>query len=143
VGEALVSMLLDKGIPMPVERALIAPPRCRMGAITDEERASVRARSPFGGKYDTAVNRESAFEMLAKRAEQAAAPVTEAGKEAPASGKAAEPAPSKFEEFLWGTKRRQGAVEAAAKSATRTVANGLGRQLLRGILGGLLGGKKR
>jgi DNA helicase HerA-like ATPase len=145
VGEALVSMLLDKGVPMPVERALIAPPRCRMGAITDEERTTVRARSPVGGKYDTAVNRESAFEMLAKRAGQAAAPEAPAstGPQAPAPGKAAEPAPSKFDEFLWGTKRRQGAVEAAAKSATRTVANGLGRQLLRGLLGGLLGGKKR
>ena len=143
VGEALVSMLLDKGIPMPVERALIAPPRCRMGAITPEERAAVRGRSPVGGKYDTGVNRDSAFEMLAKRAEQATAPAPDAGPGAPAPGKAAEPAPSKLDEFLWGTKRRQGAVEAAAKSATRTVANGLGRQLLRGILGSLLGGKKR
>ncbi|OHE80443.1 MAG: ATP-binding protein [Lysobacterales bacterium GWF1_69_6] len=144
VGEALVSMLQDKGVPMPVERALIAPPRCRMGAITEAERALVRSRSPVGGKYDTAVNRESAFEMLAKRAEQAAA------QEAPApAGKPGAPAPqaeaktpSKLDEFLWGTKRRQGAVEAAAKSATRTVANGIGRQILRGLLGGLLGGKR-
>ena len=143
VGEALVSMLMDKGIPMPVERALISPPRCRMGAITLEERAAVRGRSPVGAKYDTPVNRESAFEMLAKRAEASAAPAAEAGKGAPAGGKPAEPAPSKFDEFLWGTKRRQGAVEAAAKSATRTVATGLGRQILRGILGSLLGGKKR
>jgi DNA helicase HerA-like ATPase len=142
VGEALVSMLLEKGIPMPVERALIAPPRCRMGAITDEERATVRARSPVGAKYDTAVNRESAFEMLARRAEQAAAP--EAPKPAPGTPapKAEPEKPSKFDEFLWGTKRRQGAVETAAKSATRTVANGIGRQILRGILGSLMGGKK-
>jgi len=142
VGEALVSMLLDKGIPMPVERALIAPPRCRMGAITEEERATVRGRSPVGGKYDTAVNRESAFEMLARRAEQAAAPEAPApGKGAP-SPKAEPQAPSKLDEFLWGTKRRQGAVETAAKSATRTVANGIGRQILRGLLGSLLGGKR-
>ncbi len=145
VGEALVSMLLDKGIPMPVERALIAPPRCRMGAITPEERAAVRGRSPVGTKYDTAVNRESAFEMLAQRAEQSAAPETS---KAPAPGAPAQPQaeaakPSKLDEFLWGNKRRQGAVEAAAKSATRTVANGIGRQILRGILGSLLGGKKR
>ena len=50
---------------------------------------------------------------------------------------------SKLDEFLWGTKRRQGAVEAAAKSATRSVASGLGRQIVRGILGSLFGGKKR
>ena len=142
VGEALVSMLLEKGIPMPVERALIAPPRCRMGAITDAERATVRGRSPVGGKYDTAVNRESSFEMLAKRAEQAAAPQAPApGPNTPAP-KAEPEKPSKFDEFLWGTKRRQGAVEAAAKSATRTVANGIGRQILRGLLGSLLGGKR-
>ncbi|HEX5693808.1 MAG TPA: helicase HerA-like domain-containing protein [Arenimonas sp.] len=143
VGEALVSMLMAKGVPMPVERALICPPRCRMGTISDEERALVRSRSPVGGKYDTAVNRESAFEMLARRAEQAAATEAPSAKPGgPAAKVEAEPK-SKFEEFLWGTKRRQGAVEAAAKSATRTVANGIGRQILRGLLGGLLGGKKR
>jgi len=137
-------MLMDKGIPMPVERALVSPPRCRMGAITDEERETVRKRSPVGAKYDTAVNNESAFEILAKRAEQAAAPEAPAGngKAPPAPGKVAPETQSRLSEFLWGTKRRQGAVEAAAKSATRTVANGLGRQLLRGILGGLTGGKR-
>ena len=155
-GEALVSTLQEKGIPMPVERAWICPPRCRMGAITPEERAAVRARSPVGGKYDTPVDRESAEEMLAKSAQEraAAADAAEAGAEAgapaaPGKGKAApaakaEPAVrSKMDEFLWGTKRRQGAVEAAAKSATRTVATGIGRQILRGVLGSLFGGRKR
>ncbi len=151
VGEALTSMLLDKGIPMPVERAFICPPRSRMGAITPEERAAVRSRSPVSGKYDTAVNRESAFEMLNQRASEKTAAANEANDDAP-GGKPAKPAPpaakapeqppSKLSEFLWGTKRRQGAVEAAAKSATRTVANGLGRQILRGVLGGIFGGKR-
>ena len=68
VGEALVSTLQEGGVPMPVERTLImCPPRCRMGAITPEERTAVRGRSPVGAKYDTAVNRESAYEILAKR----------------------------------------------------------------------------
>ena len=147
VGEALVSMLQEKGIPMPVERALIAPPRCRMGAITPEERATVRARSPVGAKYDAAVNRESAYEILNKRADEKTAAPAEPkkgeGKTAPAPAEKAEPEkPSKLDEFLWGTKRRQGAVEAAAKSATRTVANGIGRQILRGLLGGIFGGKR-
>ena len=148
VGEALTSMLLDKGIPMPVERAYICPPRSRMGAITPEERAAVRSRSPVSGKYDTAVNRESAFEMLNQRATEKTAAANQANGDAP-NGKAAKPAAkateepqSKLSEFLWGTKRRQGAVEVAAKSATRTVANGLGRQILRGVLGGIFGGKR-
>jgi len=53
---------------MPVQRTLIAPPRCRMGPITPEERAAVRARSPIGKKYDTAIDRDSAHEMLLRRA---------------------------------------------------------------------------
>ena len=99
----------------------------------------VRSRSPVGGKYDTPINRESAFELLSKRAEQSAAAPAPG---APPAPKPAPESPSKLDEFLWGTKRRQGAVEAAAKSMTRTVASGLGRQLLRGLLGGLLGGRR-
>ncbi len=143
VGEALVSMLLDKGIPMPVERAYICPPRCRMGAITAEERAAVRNRSPVGGRYDTPVNRESAYEILNKRAEEKTAAVAvPAGKAGTPAADAPPEPPSKLNEFLWGNKRKQGAIEAAAKSATRTIATGLGRQILRGVLGGLLGGKR-
>ena len=140
VGEALVSMLLDKGVPMPVERAFICPPRCRMGAITLDERNAVRVRSPVDGKYDTAVNRESAFEMLAKRAgERTAAPAAmPSGEPTP---KAEPDKPSKLDEFLWGNQRRQGVVETAAKSAARSMTSGLGRQVLRGVLGGLLGGR--
>src|SRR5512137_511914 len=69
VGEALVSMLQEKGIPMPVERTIMCPPRCRIGAVTPEERAVIIKRSPVGGKYDTSVNRESAYEILSRRVE--------------------------------------------------------------------------
>ena len=146
VGEALVSMLQDKAVPMPVERAWICPPRSRMGAITPEERAAVRSRSPVSGKYDAPVNRESAAEKLAARANAQAADAPPVAAPAPAGrGKApaAEPeAPrSRLDEFLWGTKRRQGAIETAAKQATRTVASGIGRQILRGVLGGIFGKK--
>jgi DNA helicase HerA-like ATPase len=139
VGEALVSTLQEKGVPAPVERALIAPPRCRMGAITADERAAVRARSPVGAKYDARVNRESAYEILEKRAAAAQAP---APKESSAK---AEPVPGKGKlgELLWGTGRRQGMVEAMAKQAARSVGSGIGRQILRGILGSLFGGSRR
>ncbi|KFN49012.1 helicase HerA-like domain-containing protein [Arenimonas composti] len=135
VGEALVSMLMDKGVPMPVERALIAPPRARMGAITPEERAAVRARSPVGAAYDTPINRESAAEILQRRAAEAARPAeaTRGGGRGAATPKPQEAPRSRMDEFLWGNKRRQGAVEAAAKSATRTVTN----SIVRGILGSL------
>jgi DNA helicase HerA-like ATPase len=136
VGEALVSTLQERGIPMPVERTLICPPRCRMGAITPEERAAVRSRSPVGGKYDASVNRESAYEVLGRRTagSTASGERVDRPREAPAQGGGL------LGELLWGTKRRQGMVEAMAKQAARTVGNQIGRQILRGVLGGILGG---
>ena len=142
VGEALVSMLLDKGVPMPVERTMIAPPRCRMGAITESERAQVRAGSPVGAKYDTAVDRDSAAEMLAKKAETAVGK-TDAPPAKSAEADAAEGGMGqKVSEWMWGTKRRQGAVESMAKQAARTVGSQVGRQILRGVLGGIFGGRR-
>ena len=67
VGEALVSTLEEKGAPTIVERVKIAPPRCRMGPATEAERKLVMQRSPVGGKYDTDLDRESAYEKLNKR----------------------------------------------------------------------------
>lgn len=142
VGEALVSTLQEKGVPAPVERTLICPPRCRMGPITPEESAMVRSRSPLSGKYDTPVNRESAHEILTRRAQELAAATPEAvgGKQ---GAKVAEQERSVIGDLLWGTKRRQGMVETLAKQAARTAGSQLGRQILRGILGGILGGSRR
>jgi len=140
VGEALVSMLMEKGVPMPVERTLICPPRCRMGTITPEERETVRQRSPVGSKYDTPVNRESAYEILGRRTLKkgtADSAPEKAEAEKPSEGQ------GKVGEWLWGTKRRQGMVETLAKQAARTVGSQLGRQILRGVLGGILGGSRR
>src|SRR5688500_6742460 len=75
VGEALVSTLQDHGVPMTVERTTVVPPRSRIGAITPEERAAIRARSPIGAKYDAPVDRESAHEVLARRAGGSPPPV--------------------------------------------------------------------
>jgi len=139
VGEALVSTLQEKGVPMPVDRALMSPPRCRMGAITMDERSAVRAQSLVGGRYDVRVNRESAYEMLNQRK---AAPVEETPSPQKPEAKAKQ-GESGLSDFLWGTSRRQGIVESMAKQAARTVGSQLGRQILRGALGGILGGSKR
>jgi DNA helicase HerA-like ATPase len=150
VGEALTSMLLDKGVPMPVERTLICPPRCRIGSISADERAAVRARSPIGGKYETAVNRESAYEILGKRAVTKGGPGTtgEAPTKTPSSATTETPVPESsasggWSDLVWGTKRRQGLAEAMAKQAARTVGRSLGRQILRGVLGTLGGSTRR
>jgi len=139
VGEALVSTLQERGVPMPVQRTLICPPRCRLGALTPEERAAVRARSPVGAKYDASVNRESAYEILSRRRE--AAESSPASSPGPAEQHPAQR--GQLGELLWGSKRRQGMVETMAKQTARTVGGQLGRQILRGVLGGILGGTRR
>jgi len=140
VGEALVSTLQENGVPMPVERALMAPPRCRMGTITVEERAAILARSPVGAKYDRAVNRESAYEILTQRRSEATASTATAS--APAAVPAAKQGGDMLHDWLWGTGRRQGMVESMAKQAARTVGSQLGRQILRGVLGGITGSRR-
>src|SRR5688572_1690731 len=67
VGEALVSTLHENALPLPVERTLMCPPRCRMGTISPEERKQVRARSPVAGKYESRMSREGAYEILTRR----------------------------------------------------------------------------
>ena len=147
VGEALATTLQDGGVPLPVERVLIAPPGCRIGAITAAERATMRARSPVGGKYDTDIDRESAYEKIAARNAEAEAAAPEEAEPAAKkkAGKSADEANGwgdMIKGALFGTGRRQGVIEATAKSAMRSVGNQLGRQILRGVLGSILGGRR-
>ena len=135
VGEALVSFLDEKGTPAMVERAFIVPPASQLGPITDGERADLVRRSPVAGKYDTPIDRESAYEKLTQRT----------------AAKPAEPAQSSnpVSDILFGKtgprggRQSQGMVEALAKSAARSIGSELGRQVLRGILGSVLGGNKK
>jgi DNA helicase HerA-like ATPase len=145
VGEALASTLREGGVPSPVEQVMVSTPRCRIGAISDAERAAVRQRSPVGSKYDTAINRDSAAEMLARRA---AAKTTGAPDAATPGAGTAPAAPGDnawtgaVHDALFGTRRRQGMIETMGKQMVRTMGSQLGRQILRGVLGGLLGGKR-
>ncbi len=123
VGEALVSMLEDKGTPGIVQRSLIAPPSSRVGPATPAERRAVIASSPLAGQYEQAIDRESAYERLAQRAEAAPSPV--------------EP-----EQGSQRSRRRQPVttddiLTTIAKDAARTVGSRLGRELVRGLLGTL------
>ncbi len=124
VGEALVSLLQPDGAPAPVERTLVKPPRSRVGPVTPEERRQLRALSPFGAKYDTPVNRESAFETLAAKAQASAATA------APTARPAAPAAPS-----LWD-KALTSATRAASSSIGRQVANQVGREIFGSGRGG-------
>jgi DNA helicase HerA-like ATPase len=128
VGEALVSVLDEKGAPTIVQKTMIRPPASRLGPITPAERAAVMAGSPVRGLYDTPLDRESAFEVLHQRA---AAIVP-----APAPQAAPQAAPQPREPRPRAS-NRQTMVEAATSSFVRTVASQVGRELLRGMLGGL------
>jgi len=128
VGEALVSLLDDKGVPGVVERARICPPRTRLTPISAAERQQVVHSSTVFGTYEKVVDRPSAYEML-QRSSAAGMPE----KAAPA---AASNAPGAWKEA--------GDIAGAfAKSVARSLGTQLGRQILRGVLGGVLGGSRR
>lgn len=139
VGEALVSTLGERGIPQPVQRTLISPPRCRMGPLTPEERAEVRNRSPVGARYDNVVDRESAYEMLKKQAEIAAEAAAQAAEEQAKAREAKAAEKSAVKPAARRASNRQGVGEAFVKSTVRTIGTTIGREISRGLLGSLLG----
>jgi DNA helicase HerA-like ATPase len=126
-GEALVSALDAKGRPEPVRRTLIAPPESRIGPLAPEERAERLRRSPLRDRYDQVLDRESAYEVLAARAEASAVAAQQD------RDKAAQPRRSS----------RQSVAEAFAKSTARSIGNQIGRALARGLLGSLFGTRRR
>jgi DNA double-strand break repair helicase HerA and related ATPase len=140
-GEALVSVIEDKGIPSMVGRTLIRPPSSRLGPILPEERRSIMANSPVAGLYDTVVDRDSAFEVLARktRDKQLAEEKQRQDDEAAKAAKS-QRTERTYQDDRPPTRRastRQTPAEAAMNSLARTMANRLGSALVRGILGGL------
>lgn len=140
VGEALVSFLDPKGIPTPTERVWMFAPGSRIGLATDDEIARVRAGSPFTNKYDQPFDRESAYEVLARRAEEGAQDSAEAEQQSQTGSGIS----GMLRDALLGSTgprggRREGLVEQVAKTEARRMT----RNLIRGVLGSLLGGKRR
>ncbi len=136
VGEALVSVLDEKGAPTVVQKTLVRPPASRLGPLTPSERAAVMAESPVRGLYDETKDRESAYEMLQKRAATAAAAaasVPQAPAGSPWGGEAPEREPARRAP----ARQRQGMGEAFAKSMLRTIGSQVGREIIRGVLGGI------
>ncbi|HNJ46920.1 MAG TPA: DUF853 family protein [Novosphingobium sp.] len=120
VGEALVSTLDEDGAPTVVQRTLIAPPRSRLGPVTPKERAIIQSISPFDGKYDTQVDRESAAEVL----EQKAADAADAAKVVQEQGEEAQRAQPRKTQSMW-EKAGKAALGAAAASAGTMVARSI------------------
>jgi DNA helicase HerA-like ATPase len=157
VGEALVSTLEKKGVPSVVQRTLIRPPSSRLGPITEDERRNTVKQSPVFGLYDKPVDRESAFEILKKRAADKAKAEekqraredeereetgrmkrSRTGFQLPDFGR--DDRPTRRSRSRSTTRRRssrQSVAETAIKQVARTVASQLGRALVRGVLGSL------
>ncbi|HJS52415.1 MAG TPA: helicase HerA-like domain-containing protein [Pyrinomonadaceae bacterium] len=143
VGEVLISTLDEKGVPTMVDRALVVPPLSQIGPITDEQRTHLITSSIVAGQYEQAADRESAFEILSKRAEERMAQMAEekaaldAEKEAATQAKA-ERAAARAPDTL---------IESITKSAARSASSSIGRQIgnsiVRGVLGGIFGGKSK
>jgi uncharacterized protein len=142
VGEALVSFLDEKGRPSIVDRAFILPPSGQIGPITPQQRQQRISQSLVAGVYEKQIDRESAYEVLKARTERLAAQGAAEAKEQTTRGTKQDDTGGFVKDILFGTGRRQGMVEAMAKSTVRTIGSQLGRQILRGVLGGILGGRK-
>jgi DNA helicase HerA-like ATPase len=121
VGEALVSMLDEKGSPGIVERAYILPPRSQIGPISNDQRDKIIKASVLFGHYENLVDRDSAYEMLKAKAQQTVL-------QAPAPKPVGRP--------------RESMAEAMVKSAARAAASQAGRAIMRGIFGTIFGSKR-
>ena len=130
VGEALVSTLAPDGSPSVVQRTLIAPPRSRLGPVTAKERAIIQSISPVDGKYDTLVDRESASEVLAQKAADAA----EVAQQVEAEGEEKVRAQPRKHDSLW-EKAGKAALGAAAASAGSMAARKLTGKKTSGSIG--------
>jgi DNA helicase HerA-like ATPase len=151
VGEALVSLLDAKGVPTVVERGWVLPPSSRIGPVTDDERRATLQASPLAGRYDEAVDRESAYEKLTARTASRQSNAERSSPVGPRPPEMPSPAPvpsgGSLNDLIFGHTgprggRHEGMLESAAKSAARSVGSGLGRQILRGVLGSIFGGRR-
>lgn len=132
VGEALVSVLDEKGRPTPVEQTLICPPCSKIGPLTEQDWQSTFNQSVIQGVYDTAVDRQSAYEILLQREQELVQRQAKEMKEAEKIRKQSKPA---------RRSNRQSIGEAFTKTLVRTISSGLGRKIVRGLLGSILGSK--
>jgi len=148
VGEALVSLLDEKGRPGITERAYIVPPSSQLGPVSAAERKQLIAASPIAGHYEKLVDRESAYEKLNARAQDPAAAATPGAPGVPApAGEAGNPASNPLMELLFGRTgprggKQDGLAQTLAKSTVRTIGSTVGREIIRGVLGSILGKRR-
>ncbi len=136
-GEALVSLLMEDGAPSPVERVLVRPPSSRVGPITPEERKVLVTSSPLAGKYESAVDRQSAFEILSQKVQAAQQEKDTVRAEADARKQQAQQAKDNAAAERAYRNSTMGKVEKVAVATATAVAVQAGRTIMRGLLGSL------
>jgi DNA helicase HerA-like ATPase len=149
VGEALLSLLEEDGSPSMVQRALVVPPHGHIGAISAEQRQQVVAASLVAGHYEQVIDRESAEEVLAARAQAVVAAADQAAAAEAAAkqaGQAAKPAPRpraapQQRQAKAPARRSDSMAETLGKSVIRAVGSQAGRSIARGLLGTILKGR--
>lgn len=138
VGEALVSMLENKGEPSIVQRTLIRPPSSRIGPLTAEERTRLVENSPLFGKYEDRQERESASEILTKRAEEKAAAETESARQKEAEA-------NSWTKVIFGRGPRGGMSvgEQVARDVSRSIMRSVITQVKNAVLKSVFGSRRR
>ena len=140
VGEVLISLLDDKGVPTMVDRAFVVPPEGHIGPITPEQRQQLMSTSLVAGIYDKPVDRESAFEILQQKAQAKAAAQQQADAQEEAAKQQAEAdkaarAAARAPDSMW-----ESIGKSVARSASSSIGRSIGTQIVRGVLGSILGG---
>jgi hypothetical protein len=142
IGEALVSMLEGNGVPAMVQRTLIAPPMAQVGPISAEQRSSLMGQSPVRGKYDMAIDAESAYEILQKGRQAVGVPRQQAAQPGGIGGVLGSilgglTGPRTTATGRPSTRMSTGQLilRNIVGGAARTVGNTIGRDLMRGIFG--------
>jgi DNA helicase HerA-like ATPase len=150
VGEALVSLLDEKGRPGITQRVYVIPPGSQIGPISVEQRKALIEGSLVAGVYEKTQDRESAYEKLKERATASADAAQELGaRGTPASTRESDDGVlGGLGDILFGSTgprggKREGLAESMAKSAVRTMGSTVGREIVRGVLGSLFGGTAR
>ncbi len=133
IGEALISFLDENGAPNMVEKLSVYPPHSRIGPISAEERQVIMRQSPVAGRYDNALDRESAYEQINKKFTKRKEP------EILDESKYSNPAPPKVTKE---PRQRETATEAMLKSAARSIGSNVGRQIVRGLMGSIFGNRR-
>jgi hypothetical protein len=143
IGEAIVSLLDDKGSPCIAQRALVIPPKSRLGAITPEERQACIKTSTVYGTYEKSIDRESAYEILTQRMKEAQTQEAQPQQAANEGGGGGVLGSIFGSGSSSGKRTRQTPFEAMISSAARSIGGQIGRSITRGIFGSLTSGGRR